>query len=735
MSLLLKCGWAGPFALAALAALPVAAQPAAAPPNHPSDAQSSAGAQSAAAATVSEIVVTARRLNAARVSIQPAIGASTYTINHQAIQAMPGGADASLSDVILQAPGVAEDANGQLHVRGEHNGLQYRLDGVILPEGLDVFSQALSPRVIDNVRLITGALPAEFGLRTAGIIDITTRSERSDGGDLAIYGGAHSEFNPSGDLYGNSGPVNWFASASWLQDDLGIDSPDASADPLHDWTRQFRGFAYLEDILSREDRVSVMLSSSDQRFQIPDQLGLEPTLGLSVANPTGAPTLYPSQDLNERQTENTQFAALSWLHAGERLTSQVSLVGRYSTLLYQPDPLGDLLWQGVSQQAYRQDVATDLQGEAAYKLASAHTVRGGFLFEIDRSISRTTSQVLAVNAAGAQIGGPPFQPETIGDNGALTAKTFSLWGEDEWRILPGLTFNYGLRYDRAIAFRDEDQVSPRINLVWDATPGTTFHAGYARYFSPPPFELVASKDIAKFAGTTGAPLSSEDTDPYSERANYYDLGISQSVARGLKLGLDSYYKADRDLLDEGQFGAAVILTPFNYAAGRQYGVELTADYDHGPLSAWANFAAQKAEGKDIVSGQFNFDAADLAYIADHFIFLDHSAALTASGGADWRLGANKFGLDFTYGSGLRADLALPSGEVIPNGQSLPGYVQVNLSLSHRFDLPRGGPITARLDLINAFDEVYQIRNGSGVGVFAPQYGSRRGLFVGLAREF
>ena len=66
---------------------------------------------------------------------------------------------------------------------------------------------------------------------------------------------------------------------------------------------------------------------------------------------------------------------------------------------------------------------------------------------------------------------------------------------------------------------------------------------------------------------------------------------------------------------------------------------------------------------------------------------------------------------------------------------MPGYVQVNFSVSHRFEQVMGGPIELRFDVINAFDEVYQIRDGSGVGVFAPQYGARRGFFGGITKEF
>ena len=151
-------------------------------PVAPSPPTPSAAPAPPAPATVSEIVVTAQRLREARASIQPEVGASVYSISDQAIKAMPGGDNVQLDQVILQAPGVSEDSYGQIHVRGEHNGLQYRLDGIILPEGLSVFSQILDPHLIEKVDLITGALPAEYGLDTAGIVDITTKAATRGGG-------------------------------------------------------------------------------------------------------------------------------------------------------------------------------------------------------------------------------------------------------------------------------------------------------------------------------------------------------------------------------------------------------------------------------------------------------------------------------------------------------------------------------------------------------------------------
>ena len=90
-------------------------------------------------------------------------------------------------------------------------------------------------------------------------------------------------------------------------------------------------------------------------------------------------------------------------------------------------------------------------------------------------------------------------PVTIPDNGSQDQWIESLYLQDEWQATAALTINYGLRFDHLAAYTSGSQLSPRLNAVWKATAGTTVHAGYSRYFTPPPFELVASETIAKFA--------------------------------------------------------------------------------------------------------------------------------------------------------------------------------------------------------------------------------------------
>ena len=67
----------------------------------------------------------------------------------------------------------------------------------------------------------------------------------------------------------------------------------------------------------------------------------------------------------------------------------------------------------------------------------------------------------------------------------------------------------------------------------------------------------------------------------------------------------------------------------------------------------------------------------------------------------------------------------------PTTVSLPGYAVVNVSLAQKLPIGLGKGTQVRFDVINLFDNSYQIRDGTGVGVGAPQFGQRRTFLVEL----
>jgi outer membrane receptor protein involved in Fe transport len=434
--------------------------------------------------------------------------------------------------------------------------------------------------------------------------------------------------------------------------------------------------------------------------------------------------VYPSAGVNENQFEQNYFGVFALQGTvGSNFDYQIAPFSRYSTVSFKPDFVGDLIYNGASSRIFRSDFGNGVQVDTAYRGFVSHTFRLGGYFDAERAEIDNHEATFPIDLA---TGAPSTVPISIVDNKALQTWIYSVYAQDEWKPIEKLTINYGVRFDLYDGLTRADQASPRVAGVYQLFKHTTLHAAYARYFTPPPTELVTVESIKKFANTTGAPASLGNGNPTVERDHYFDAGLTQELIPGLDLGIDSYYKKARDLIDEGQFGPALIFQTFNYAKGRVYGVEQTGSYTHENLYLYENFAYSVAQGTQVESGQFNFAPDELHYIANHYIFLDHDQTFSASVGAVYNWQGFLFSIDGIYGSGLRKGFA--------NTGNLPYYIQVDAGISKRLIVPRVGPITVRGAVVNLNDRTYQIRNGTGIGVFAAQYGPRRAFYGGIKWE-
>jgi outer membrane receptor protein involved in Fe transport len=413
---------------------------------------------------------------------------------------------------------------------------------------------------------------------------------------------------------------------------------------------------------------------------------------------------------------------------------------------FTPDPTGDLFFNGVASDVDRKLYSGGLQADASYNLGDKHTIRAGvMLLEEYLSADSTTTAILMDSTDPSSFNPLPGSPTTtIVQNGVSHALFAGVYLQDEWKILPEVTINYGARFDEYYStFDKENQPSPRANLIYRPTDSTTLHAGYARYFTPPPLENVPAGDVAAFNGTANespAGPNAPDGPVKAERADYFDAGISQKLAPGLQVGVDGYYKESKNQLDDGLFGQTLILSAFNYSEGRVYGVEFTGSYTTGGFSTYANVAYSVAQGKDWNSAQFQFDPNDAAYVKNHWIYLDHDQRVTGSFGASYlfkesQRTSTRVYVDALYGSGLRTDSTDSSGNTIPNGGSVPAYYSVNIGAEQSFKIHNKQILKARLDVVNVTDNSYELRNGSGVGVNAAQYGARIGFFGSVSYTF
>lgn len=635
---------------------------------------------------VTEITVTARRLDASRAAIEPALGASTYTLSNEAVENRPGGETRSLGSILLQTPGVSRDARGGLVVRGAAGGVQYRLNNIILPEGAGDFGEALSARLAGKTELITGALPAQYGLAPGGVVNVTTKDGHYlSGGQAELYGGAHGTLEPAAEWSHAKGPTSVFLSASLQRSGLGLPAPDARNEPLHDGRSELEGLAFVDHVLSATSRLSFIAGSVNERQQIP---------ALPVAGFEGAERRFGTL------TGHSHYAIGAYQLSDGPLALQASLSGLSSSRAVRPD---EGLRLAVDRPSFAQrdrHRSVTSQVEGSYALNARHLLRAGLVATQDRLdrnerlVSLSSSQTRSLGASRA---------------------TLSLFAQDQWKVTDDVTANFGLRADRAGRTDGVLHVEPRASLVGSLQGGVTAHASYARSIVAAPLDDIASQ-----------------LDPLRkvERDKIVDVGIERKQG-GLTLGIDLYDRRARNFIATRWRSDAPVGDTFSYATAHLSGIELVATVTRGRFTSWSNVSLARATARGLSGGQAELFPSQAAYVETHRIALDTDQRVVVTAGASYHLGTLLLSGSILAGTGTpRSGMGAE-----PNGGRQPGYLTGDVAAVWHLNLVSDRPTDLRLDVRNLTNRHHQISDGTGLAAGAPGFAEPRGVYVGIEQNF
>ena len=662
--------------------------------------------------------------------IQYRASSETYQLSRKEIEALPKGNNNDVYEVLLTVPSVVYGSLKQTHVRQDHANQQFRIDGIPIPDTVTgAFADIVPPRAWERADIILGGMEAQYGNKTALILDITSKSGTKPGfGSAQLFGGSNETVNPSFEYGGTIGEkIRYYLLNSYVTTNRGIEPPTLGKTNHHNHNE--KNNTYLRGDYQHDNRnnFSWIFLNSVAKYQIPTIPNLD-------ANPDVLALLAgftpnASQSVDQFQKEDNQYSQLVWRH--DVNASNFFSVGAYfrrGVADFQTDPLNAL--------AYADDVdsaQTANQRRSAYSGGIRldhtwipnrhHVVKTGVQFDYSRA--NNTAQIFAFDTSSGAPAGPVITREASNQN-IQTREEF--WVQDQWSLNDHWTLNLGVRGDAIQGFYNEGQVSPRVGLTYKHNESNVFHAYYGRLFTPPNIEQVAFARL-NTQDTTAAPENPTGFQPRAERSHYFQVGSYHALHRRATLELTAYYKLAHYLSDAGQFGSTPLLNFFAFERGWQRGIDgaLKVQFTEN-LTGRGNVAWGQCKGYGIQSGQYLLEQAEINDITSPGgVFCDHSQLMTSSAVLSYRLWERTvFTGQMLYGSGLRT----AEEGAKTNSSHEDSYTVYNVSVTHTIPLPwHGQKMLVGFDVINLLDEHYFINRGEGsIGLGIAHAGMPRSYF-------
>ncbi len=670
--------------------------------------------------------------------IQYKASSETYSVSRKDVEALPRGNNNELHDVLLTIPSATYGALKQLHIRQDHANLQFRIDGVPIPDTVtSAFTDVITPRAWERADILLGGMEAQYGWRTAAVVDITSKSGTRPGfGSLQMFGGSNETLNPSFEYGGTVGEkFRYYVLNSFTSTNRGIEPPTLGHSIFHGQSE--RNQTYLRGDYQHDNRNNFtwLFLNSVAKYQIPTTPGLavnpDVLALLQAQNPAFNPVA--SQAIDENQKENNQYAHMVWRH-DINANHFFSLAGyfRHTRAIFRTDPFNVLAHVADPDEPFsaadqdRMAYSGGVRLDYTYVHSKEHLIKTGF--QIDRTQAVNKTRLFAFQR-------DPGTGEPIGNvlgldaDNRLIGYRQEFWLQDQWTPDEHWTFNLGVRGDAIQYQMSEGQVSPRVGVTYKYDNANVFHAFYGRLFTPPNLEAISFAKLNTI-DTTAEPENLTNNTVRAERSHYFQVGSYHALTSWATLVLTGYYKLNRYQSDAGQFGTTPLLNFFAFERGWQRGIDGALKIQvTDNLAARGNVAWGQCKGYGLQSGHFLLEQKEIDDVnSPGGVFCDHMQLLTSSAVVSYKFRERTtISGQMLYGSGLRT---AADEEAKTNSSHSPSYTVYNVSMSHVIPLPWDRQkFLIGFDVINLLDQKYLINQGEGsIGLGVAHAGMPRSFF-------
>ena len=661
----------------------------------------------------------------------------TYSLTRKEIEALPRGNNIDLPDLLATIPSAAQGALKQVHIRQDHANVLFRIDGVPIPDTVSTtFTDVLTPRAWERADIILGGLEAQYGNRSAAVIDITGKSGTKPGfGSLQMFGGSNRTLTPSFEYGGTIGEkFRYYVLNSYTSTNRGIDPPTLGHSVFHDQSERNQSYLRGDYQHDNHNALTWLFLNSVAKYQIPTSPGLDvnqDVLGLLRAqNPSFTPVA--SQAVNEFQKENNQYGHMAWRHdINANNFFSLSAYARHTRAIFKTDPLNALAYTTNASDPFsagdqdRSAYTGGIRLDYTHTFNTQHLIKTGFQIGGTQAVNKTQLFLFQRDA----VTGDPIGPVVSRDaDNRLIGWRQEVWIQDQWTPTDRWTFNVGVRYDQIEYAISEGQVSPRVGAAYKVNQANVFHAFYGRLFTPPNLESISFAKL-NTVGTTAEPDNLTNNTVRAERSHYFEVGSYHALTQKVILEIAAYYKLNHFQSDAGQFGTTPLLNYFAFDRGWQRGIDGALKMQvTDNLTGRANVAWGQCKGYGLQSGHFLLDQKEITDInSSGGVFCDHSQLVTSSAVLSYRLREHTtLTGQMLYGSGLRTTI----DGAKTNSSHFDSYTTYNLSLAHVILLPKNQKFVIAFDVINLLDEKYFLNQGDGsIGLGVAHAGMPRSFFL------